>query len=34
MVREALLEYLASVGKPLDDAHLSGDHQDLHLTVA
>ena len=34
MLRDALLEYLATVGEPLDDELVSGDRQDLHLTVA
>jgi predicted RNase H-like HicB family nuclease len=34
MLRDALLEYLATVGEPLDDELISGDRQELHLTVA
>jgi predicted RNase H-like HicB family nuclease len=34
LLRDALLEYLATLSQPLDNDPASGDRQDLHLTVA
>lgn len=33
-VRDALLEYLATFSKPVDDEAVTGDRQEFHLTVA
>jgi predicted RNase H-like HicB family nuclease len=34
LLRDALLQYLATLSQPLDDNSVPGDRQDLHLTVA
>lgn len=34
LLRDALLEYLSTLGQPLEEGSVSGDWQDLHLTVA
>ena len=33
-LRDALLEYLATLSEPLEEDVASGDRQELHLTVA